>query len=107
MEIALTSAIFFGMLIGGLLAGFFGDKFGRKIILLFSLFLSSTGGIIGSWAPSFIAVATFRGIAGIGIGGTVPAIWTYVSEMVPPNKRGCLVSMIGWFGLLDLYLLLR
>lgn len=53
------------------LYGKFSDIFGRKICLLFSLFVFLFGSIICGVANSVIIVIVFRAVSGIGAGGLI------------------------------------
>eukprot|EP00873_Tetraselmis_striata_P021621 jgi/Tetstr1/441885/TSEL_030095.t1 len=85
---ALTTSIFVGMLMGGVLWGLFGDNLGRRRPLAGALVLSGVFGLLSSQARSLGGLAFCRMVAGIGVGGTVPTAFTYMSEAVEPSMRG-------------------
>lgn len=62
----LTSAVFIGMLFGGILCGYFSDIVGRKPVLLLSLGVNSLAGILSAFAPSVTALIVIRMIGGLG-----------------------------------------
>ncbi|SMG53499.1 Sugar phosphate permease [Paraburkholderia susongensis] len=82
--------------IGGLVFGYFGDKFGRKYLLQVSLvvvgittFLMGclpTFEAIGYWAP--ILLVSLRLIQGFAFGGEWGGAVLLVSEHSPDNRRG-------------------
>jgi len=82
--------------IGGIVFGYYGDKFGRKYLLQVSLvavgittFLMGclpTFEVIGYWAP--ILLVTLRLIQGFAFGGEWGGAVLLVSEHSPDNRRG-------------------
>lgn len=93
----LAAAVFFGMLVGGLFIGTLGDWFGRKPVLLVGLGCNVTAGLLSSLAPSVPILSLLRLIAGVGIGATVPPLFTLVTELAPPSQRGLCVTICASF----------
>lgn len=82
-----------GMTIGAALGGMLGDRFGRKAALLAStiIFGSMTGAI--AFANGVPALALFRFIAGIGLGGALPNVTALVAEYTPVHRRSFAVTL--------------
>lgn len=93
----LAATVFLGMLVGGLLVGAWGDRKGRRPTLLIGLATNCIGGILASMAPNLWALMAVRLIAGIGIGATVPPLFTLCSELSPPTDRGFWVTVAASF----------
>jgi metabolite-proton symporter len=82
--------------VGGVVFGHYGDKFGRKKLLQFSLLLVGvatflmgclpTFGQIGYWAPGLLV--TLRFIQGFAVGGEWGGAVLLVAEHSPNNQRG-------------------
>ncbi|SEK53624.1 MFS transporter [Rhodococcus maanshanensis] len=82
--------------IGGIVFGHFGDKFGRKKLLQFSLLLVGaatflmgcipTFGQIGYWAPAILVALRF--IQGFAVGGEWGGAVLLVAEHSPNRSRG-------------------
>lgn len=82
--------------IGGVVMGHFGDRIGRKSMLVTSLLLmgGATVGIgllpnyeaIGAWAPALLV--TLRFIQGIGVGGEWGGAVLVATENAPKGKAG-------------------
>lgn len=82
--------------LGGLVFGHFGDKYGRKKLLQFSLVLVGastflmgclpTFGQIGYWAPTLLVVLRF--IQGFAVGGEWGGAILLVAEHSPNRDRG-------------------
>ncbi|EJY1764042.1 MHS family MFS transporter [Klebsiella oxytoca] len=87
--------------LGGIVFGHFGDKFGRKITLIWTLGIvgSSTFLIgfiptyqdIGIWAP--VTLMVLRLIQGFGLGGEYGGAALMTIESAPREKRGFLGSL--------------
>ena len=83
--VAMTLA---GSVLGGILFGWAGDRWGRKNALLFTLVLLSGGAILSACAWNFWSLLIFRVIAGIGVGGEWGAGMVLFNEVWDRNRRG-------------------
>ncbi len=96
----------FGLLLGGILWGVFGDKKGRLSVLFGSILVYSIANIACGFLPYFPedymveSYAILRFIAGIGLAGELGAGITLVSESLPKEKRALGTSIVAGFGLL-------
>lgn len=88
-----------GLLIGGILWGVIGDKFGRLKVLFGSILLYSLANILTAYVQTVDQYAYCRFIGGIGLAGELGAGITLVSEMLPKDKRGIGTSMVAGIGL--------
>jgi putative MFS transporter len=86
-----------GMLIGAALFGRLADKFGRRKIFIATLLLYSLGTGAAALARSWLEFAVVRFFAGLGLGGELPVVATYVSENSPPERRGRNVVLLESF----------
>ncbi|XP_048473215.1 synaptic vesicle glycoprotein 2C isoform X2 [Rhincodon typus] len=93
----LTASIFLGMMIGGYVWGVLADLKGRQRILVFSLAVNGVFGAVSSLASNYWQFLLLRFISGVGVGGSIPVIFSYFSEFQPRNKRGCMVSALATF----------
>mmetsp|Transcript_10769 Transcript_10769/g.25668 ORF Transcript_10769/g.25668 Transcript_10769/m.25668 type:complete len:673 (-) Transcript_10769:72-2090(-) len=93
----LAAAVFFGMLIGGLIVGTMGDWIGRRPMLLLGLGCNAVAGVISAFAPDVLTLSFLRCIAGVGIGATVPPLFTLATELAPPSIRGLCVTICASF----------
>lgn len=95
-----------GLLIGGLLWGILGDKFGRIKVLFGSILMYSLANIANAFVSDIHSYAIIRFIAGIGLAGELGAGITLVSESMSQKNRGygtMLVATIGLFGAIAAY----
>jgi len=91
----------FGMLLGGILWGIWGDKKGRLSVLLGSIFLYSVANIANGFVTNVPIYAALRFIAGVGLAGELGAGITLVSEAMPKELRAygtVVVSVVGVLG---------
>ena len=93
----LAAAVFLGMLLGGLLVGTAGDVWGRRPVLLTGCAVNATAGILASITTHVVILTTCRFVAGVGIGATVPPLFTLCSELAPPAHRGFWVAVVASF----------
>ena len=86
----ITSAVMFGAIFGGALAGQMADKLGRRKMILISSLIFAIGSILCGFSPNngtyyLIIVRMFLGLAVGAASALVPA---YMSEMAPARLRG-------------------
>ncbi|VVE45701.1 MFS transporter [Pandoraea capi] len=94
--LATFAAGFVARPLGGAIFGHFGDKLGRKTMLVITMFMMGgatfligllpTYDHIGVWAP--LALVFLRVIQGIGLGGEWGGAALMVIEHSPPGRRG-------------------
>lgn len=83
-----VSAGAFGALIGAFLAGWSGDRFGRRFTFQFNLLLFGAMSIAAAFAPSMNWLIVLRFVMGIGLGAEIVVGYATISELVPPATRG-------------------
>jgi len=93
----LSAILFIGMMIGGYMWGSIGDTLGRKSCLINSLLVAAIAGACSSLAQEFYAFLVLRFISGVGVGGSIPLVWSYFAEFQPSNKRGGALSFLATF----------
>jgi SP family arabinose:H+ symporter-like MFS transporter len=101
-----VSIAIWGTVVGAMLAGFIGERFGRRdslrIMALF--YLASALGCALAW--SWWSLVVFRFIGGLGIGGSSVLAPMYIAEIAPAKWRGRLVGLFQFnvvFGILLAY----
>jgi MFS family permease len=85
------------MFFGGIFCGLFSDIYGRRPFLLYSLAINAMAGVASAFAPGVEILIICRVIGGVGIGGSVPAVFSLGAEMFAPAVRGKLLSIIASF----------
>src|SRR5665213_1063772 len=89
-----------GLLIGGIIWGIIGDKFGRIKVLFGSILLYSIANMANAYVSNINSYAIIRFIAGIGLAGELGAGITLVSESMHKDKRGYGTMMVAVIGVL-------
>ncbi|XP_019934439.2 synaptic vesicle glycoprotein 2B [Paralichthys olivaceus] len=93
----LTASIFLGMMVGGYMWGYLADQRGRRRVLVVSLTVNGVFGGLACVAPWFWLLLLLRVISGIGVGGSIPVIFSYFSEFMPRLRRGAMISCLATF----------
>ncbi|MGH9468791.1 MAG: sugar porter family MFS transporter [Terriglobia bacterium] len=101
-----VSGALWGTILGAMLAGIPGDRYGRRdsLRLMAVLYLISALGCAFAWGWS--ALVVFRFVGGLGIGGSSVLGPMYIAEVSPPAWRGRLVMFFQFnivFGILLAY----
>ncbi|GAB2836259.1 MFS transporter [Ferruginibacter profundus] len=89
-----------GMVIGGIIWGIIGDKFGRLKVLFGSILLYSIANIANGFVHDINWYIVIRFIAGIGLAGELGAGITLTAEILPKEKRGLAGTIIATCGVL-------
>jgi MFS family permease len=87
-----------GMLMGGILLGWLGDRYGRLRTLLFSILLYSISNFMNAWVTDVSQYSVLRFLAGFGLAGELGLAVTFVSEKLHSHVRGLGASLIGLAG---------
>ncbi len=95
-----------GTIFGAMLAGFPGERYGRRdsLRILGVLYVVSAVGCAFAW--NWDALVSFRFIGGLGIGGSSVLGPMYIAEIAPARLRGRLVGLFQFcvvFGILLAY----
>ncbi|WP_140938438.1 MFS transporter [Sphingobacterium lumbrici] len=89
-----------GLLIGGVVWGIIGDKFGRLRVLFGSILLYSLANIYNGFVQDVTSYGIIRFVAGIGLAGELGAGITLVSESMDRRKRGYGTMIVAGVGVL-------
>ncbi len=96
---SLVAATFLGMFIGTMLLSPLSDFFGRRTIFTFALVWYSLATLIMAFQSSDVGLVVWRFIAGVGIGVEFVTIDTYLSELVPRERRGAAFAFVATISL--------
>ena len=106
LGITVASALW-GTIVGAMLAGFPGERFGRRDSLRVMAILYFISAVGSALAWNWYALVTFRFIGGLGIGGSSVLGPMYIAEISPAKARGRLVGFFQFnvvLGILLAYL---
>lgn len=88
-----NSSALVGCFLGSLAAGYLGNPFGRRRLLLVSAILFSISSGLTGWSYSFSTFIFWRIVGGIAIGLSSNISPLYIAEISPASVRGRLVSL--------------
>ncbi|CAM2145702.1 MULTISPECIES: MFS transporter [Paraburkholderia] len=88
------SAAPLGLVIGALVAGPSSDRFGRKVVLLSSIFVFGIFTIATAFTSTPTEMAVLRLLTGIGLGAAMPNTTTLLSEYAPQRKRALMITIM-------------
>ncbi|WP_172177326.1 MFS transporter [Paraburkholderia elongata] len=83
-----------GGLVGALVLGAAGDRFGRKTTMSGSVLLFAIASLSTPFAQSIGELTALRLVTGVGLGGALPAFVSLTSEYAPRRLRSTLVGMM-------------
>jgi putative MFS transporter len=92
-----VSATFVGMMLGSLVTGFLGDKFGRRFTYQSNLAIFGFASLAAALAPSMQVLILIQFIIGFGLGAENVVGYSTLTEFVPPQSRG------KWLGLMTVF----
>ena len=87
-----TSAALVGCILGAAVAGWSGDRFGRKPNLILAALLFFASALFSATPPTFGVLIVARIVGGVGVGMASVLGPMYISELAPPKWRGRLVA---------------
>jgi MFS family permease len=102
----ITAAMTAGSWLGALMSGYLSDMLGRRPSIMVGCVLWIAGSIIICAAQNIPMLIIGRIINGLCVGIQSAQVPVYISECVPPAKRGRLVGLQQWaitWGILILY----
>ncbi len=83
-----VSLTFFGMTLGAFIAGFLGDRFGRRFTYQFNLMIFGLASLAAAFAPDMAVLNGLRFVMGLGLGAEIVVGYSTMTEFVPPRTRG-------------------
>jgi SP family arabinose:H+ symporter-like MFS transporter len=87
------SSALVGAILGALIAGTLGDRYGRKPVLIVAAILFFISALGSTIPPTFFLLIPARLIGGLGIGMASVLAPLFISEFAPPKIRGRLVAL--------------
>lgn len=90
------SFTFIGMTIGSVVAGFLGDKYGRRFTYQFNLVVFGLASFAAAAAPNMELLIWARFVMGLGLGAEIVVGYSTMTEFVPPASRGRWMSFMAF-----------
>lgn len=97
----LLAAVYIGAIGGAPLLGWFADRFGRQPVMLGALAILTLTSIGAALSPHISALIVFRGLSGFALGAYPPLMIAFLTDILPPARRGSAVFAtvaIGYLG---------
>ena len=95
---AFVSSTVVGMMLGALLTGFLGDRYGRRFSYQANLAVFGFASLASALAPDMTVLIVLRFVMGLGLGAETVVGYSTMIEFVPPATRG------RWLGVLAVLL---
>ena len=77
-----------GVVLGTFSCGFLSDRYGRKRVLFWAVFIFTVFTFMGPLMENFYWVVVMRFLSGLGSGAVFPIPYLYISELVGAKQRG-------------------
>ena len=85
---------YLGAIVGAIAVGSLADRIGRKPMLIASLALASVATMICADAKSLALLTSLRFLAGLALGGALPALISLTAEHAPPERRNGTITLM-------------
>lgn len=89
-----TSLFLVGWMLGGVLFGVIGDKLGRVRSMIFSILLYALFTGLAGLTQTWPQLALCRFLTGLGIGGELVSISTFLAEVWPSRSRAIAIGVL-------------
>jgi putative MFS transporter len=89
------STTFIGMTLGALLAGFLGDRYGRRQTYQVNLLIFGVAAIGSAFAQNMETLIGLRFVMGLGLGAEAVVGYAMIAEFFPRSTRGRWAGMIS------------
>lgn len=88
----LLASAFIGMFVGSLCLGSLADRIGRRKAFTFNLVWYSAFSLLGAFSVNAEMLVFCRFLTGIGVGAIYPVADSFLSEILPKERRGRLAA---------------
>jgi len=83
-----------GMMIGALILGPIGDKYGRRNAVIGSVFIFGLCTLLTGFVKTYDELLVLRFVTGLGLGGAMPNVTALITEYVSTKHRNLAVAVI-------------
>lgn len=97
----LLAAVYIGAIAGAPTLGWLADRVGRQPVMFGALAILTVTSIGAALSPSVPSLIVFRGLSGLALGAYPPLMIAFLTDILPPARRGPLVLAsvaIGYLG---------
>lgn len=82
-----------GVILGTAVGGWYGDRLGRRTVLIWSVLLFGCASLASPLCTGPTGLLVLRAIAGVGIGGAIPSGAALIAEFTPARRRSLAISL--------------
>ncbi len=93
----LGSSTYIGFLIGAFAAGILGDRFGRRVVMMWALFIFCSLSLVNAFVNDWHVFFWIRALAGVGLGAEGAIIAPFLTEFVSNRYRGSFTGALAGF----------
>jgi putative MFS transporter len=91
----LIAAVYIGAITGAPLLGWLADRFGRRRLLMAASWWLAVTSVAMALRDNIAWLTTIRLLAGLSIGAFPPLMFTYLTDVLPPRRRGMLILVLS------------
>lgn len=96
----LLASVFIGGAIGAPLLGWLADRKGRRLALAIALLVLTVTSLLAATSSSIEWLTFYRTLSGIAMGSYPVLMAAYLSDVLPPKRRGTLILVAAAIGFL-------
>ncbi len=89
----LLAAMYIGAIPGALIAGWLADRFGRRVVMIAVLLVLAATSIAAAASPDINSLIVARILSGLALGAYPPLLFSFLTDLMPPRRRGTLIVM--------------
>jgi putative MFS transporter len=89
----LLAAMYIGAIPGALAAGWLADRFGRRVVMFGVLLVLGVTSVGAAASPDINSLIVARMLSGLALGAYPPLLFSFLTDLMPPRRRGMLIVM--------------
>ena len=89
----LLSSVYVGAIFGAPLLGHWADRHGRRLLLIGALAWLSMTSLLAAASPDATTLSVARALSGLALGAYPPLMFAYLTDLLPPGRRGLLIFL--------------
>ncbi|WP_280152069.1 MFS transporter [Piscinibacter sp. XHJ-5] len=90
----LLAAVYLGAVVGAPLLGWVADRYGRRSTMIGLLLWLAVTSFGAAGAPDVTQLTLLRGLSGLALGAYPPLMIAYLTDLMPPRRRGTLIFVV-------------
>ncbi|TCL64698.1 MFS transporter [Rhizobium sp. BK251] len=90
----LLAAAYVGAIVGAPLFGSLGDVYGRRTMLIAAMLIMAITSLAAGLPQGITHLTILRAVSGLALGAYPPLLFVYLSEILPPARRGTMLMIV-------------